>query len=180
MNPERKILVLFLFLLLGWSCASLKDGMTKTEYRDAVKEKIERQDLRLTVGRYYRNKAIARGDGDIKYLVNIRIYRDSLIASFPREYFDVTTNAEIRSLDVCCLVMEREQKELPNGCVEVRYKVGENLWQAFVPEGFEKYYKSPVTYRFIFGPWNLVKAEIDGTNFYGELEFDSIDNPYHP
>ena len=171
-----------LLLLLVWACAATKDGMTQAEYRDAVVEKIEQQDLAISIGRDNVNEGSEeeidpRTNG---YGLWIRIKGDTLRGTIPQEHFGVIKDTEHQSQLVCCHIKERKLAELPNGRMEVVYTVGENLGFASDAPLLKATCEAPRVYRFVFGPWNFVEAEIDGTYYSGELDLHYKDMYYKP
>lgn len=165
----RNVLALAGMVLLA-SCAT-KEGMTKAEYGEMVKQMIESRDysiwIDLNIYNGRRNGPMTNGIV-LSTALYLQVKGDTVVSSLPPDFF--VLGREILETPVVTGKIEHYKwTELSGGRIEVEF--------SFVPKelGTGKEMKIQeegvvaLSYRLVFGPWDYVGAYLHGKFFNGEL-----------
>ncbi len=149
-------------ILFLYSCGGMKNGFTREEYRDVLKERIGNRNYQLIVSQEFRGISSDEFFGGYGFPLHVKgdtLYSDVVLeAKLAREQAHVAFKGKI---------LNYEQKELPRGQIEVAFSI-EILDSARNEFTAERKVEFPKSYRIVFGPWDAVNVYIDGRQYQGK------------
>ena len=172
-NVIRKMIVGYLQVLgiitLFVSCA-VKDGMTREEYHEAVKERVANRDFAVWIDlNVYNGRQNGPSLNDfLSTSLVLKVAGDSVYSTLPPDFF--VFGREFSNAPVVTGRIENyRQRELGGGRTEVLF--------SFVPcdgttgkeLGGEGGTAEPLDYRLVFGPWDYVGVRLHNQFFNGRL-----------